>query len=74
MIISGIEPSSIKGMSTSSKIIPTVPFCAIALQNLSPISGLFCCAMTILNIKIPFFDVLMILSTFPSSEIETIVE
>ena len=39
-IISGLTPSAVVGISSSFKIIPTVPFCPALEQNLSPIFGI----------------------------------
>ena len=40
IIISGLIPSCVNGMSASGIILPTVPFCPQRLQNLSPILGM----------------------------------
>ena len=40
IIISGLLPSSPKGISRSGKTMPIVPFCPCLLLNLSPIVGL----------------------------------
>lgn len=40
MMMSGVIPSRVNGMSSCLHMNPQVPFCAMRLANLSPISGM----------------------------------
>ena len=52
-IISGFKPSAVVGISSSLKIIPTVPFCPAREQNLSPNAGILIALTLTLAIRCP---------------------